>query len=156
MKYKGIGQAKAITIAAALELGNRKQSEPKQEIRSIKSSNDSYQILNYHFQGLHQEEFYILLLNKALKPLKVERISIGNTDATLVDIKIIAKCALENLAQAIVLAHNHPSGRLQPSVADENLTKKIKNAMALLDITLVDHLIITDNGYFSFADEGKI
>jgi DNA repair protein RadC len=155
-KYKGIGQAKAITIAAALELGNRKQAEPKLEIKAIKSSLDSFKILNSYFQGLKQEEFYILLLNKALKPLKVERISIGKTDATLVDIKIIAKYALDNLANAIIIAHNHPSGNLKPSVSDDKLTNQVKSALALLEINLVDHLIIAEDKYFSYADEGLI
>ena len=156
MKYKGIGQAKAITIAAALELGNRKQAEPKLEIKAIKSSFDSFQILNSFFQGLRQEEFYILLLNKAFKPLKVERISIGKTDATLVDIKIIAKYALDNLANAIVIAHNHPSGNLKPSASDDQLTSQVKSALALLEINLVDHLIIAEDKYFSYADERLI
>lgn len=156
MKYRGIGEAKAITIAAALELGNRKQAEPKLEIKAIKSSGDSFQILNSYFQGLKQEEFYILLLNKALKPLKVERISIGKTDATLVDIKVIAKYALENLANAIVIAHNHPSGNLKPSTSDDKLTSQVKAGLALLEINLVDHLIIAEDRYFSYADEGLI
>jgi DNA repair protein RadC len=155
-KYKGIGEAKAITIAAALELGNRKQAEPKIEIKAIKSSRDSFQILNSYFQGLKQEEFYILLLNRGLKPLKVERISIGKTDATLVDIKIIAKYALENLANAIVIAHNHPSGTLKPSASDDKLTNQVKAALALLEINLVDHLIIAEDKYFSYADESLL
>jgi DNA repair protein RadC len=156
MKYKGIGYAKAISIAAALELGNRKQSEPRVEIKAIKSSQESFQILQPHFQGLKQEEFYVLLLNRGLKPLKVERISIGKTDATLVDIKIIAKFALDCLASSIVIAHNHPSGNLNPSSADDKLTNQIKSALAILEIQLVDHLIIAEDKYFSYADEGKI
>ncbi len=156
MKYKGIGYAKAISIAAALELGNRKQSEPRLEIKAIKSSQESFQVLQPHFQGLKQEEFYVLLLNKALKPLKVERISIGKIDATLVDIKIIAKLALDNLASSIIIAHNHPSGNLKPSESDNKLTNQIKSALALLEIQMVDHLIIAEEKYFSYADEGLL
>lgn len=156
MYYKGIGQAKAITIAAALELGNRRQAEPHLEIKAIKSSLDSFHILRPYFQSLKQEEFYILLLNKALKPLKVERISIGKTDATLVDVKIIAKLAIENLASAIIIAHNHPSGNLKSSSADDRLTHSVKSALALIEVQLVDHLIIFEDLYISYADEGKI
>lgn len=156
MKYKGIGQAKAITISAALELGNRKQSEPRHEIKSIKTSYDSFQLLKPYFLGLRQEEFYVILLNKALKPMKIERIPIGKTDATLVDIKIIAKLALNYLANTIVVSHNHPSGNLKPSIADNQLTEKVKMALDLLDIQLLDHIIVAEDKYFSYADEGKL
>jgi DNA repair protein RadC len=156
MEYKGIGEAKAITISAALELGNRKQSEPRNDIKSIKTSRDSFQLLKPYFNGLRQEEFYIILLNKALKPMKIERISIGKTDATLVDIKIIAKLALNYLASTIVVSHNHPSGNLTPSAADNQLTERIKGALNLLDIQLLDHIIIANDNYFSYADEGKL
>lgn len=156
MKYKGIGQAKAIAISAALELGNRKQSEPRHEIKSIKTSYDSFQLLKPYFLGLRQEEFYIILLNKALKPLKIERISIGKTDATLVDIKIIAKLALNYLANTIVVSHNHPSGNLKPSITDNQLTEKVKLALDLLDIQLLDHIIVAEDNYYSYADEGKL
>ena len=156
MEYKGIGEAKAITISAALELGNRKQSEPRNDIKSIKTSRDSFQLLKPYFNGLRQEVFYIILLNKALKPMKIERISIGKTDATLVDIKIIAKLALNYLASTIVVSHNHPSGNLTPSAADNQLTERIKGALNLLDIQLLDHIIIANDNYFSYADEGKL
>lgn len=156
MKYKGIGQTKAITIASALELGIRRQSETRLEIKSIRSSLNSFHLLQSKFQGLKQEEFYVLLLNKALKPILVERISIGKTDATLVDIKIIAKLAVENLANALVIAHNHPSGNLTPSLADEKLTDNVKSALKLLEVQLIDHLIVHNNNYYSFADEGKL
>ena len=156
MEYKGIGEAKAITISAALELGNRKQSEPRNDIKSIKTSRDSFQLLKPYFNGLRQEEFYIILLNKALKPMKIERISIGKTDATLVDIKIIANLALNYLASTIVVSHNHPSGNLTPSAADNQLTERIKLALNLLDIQLLDHIIIANDNYFSYADEGKL
>lgn len=155
-KYKGIGEAKAIIIAAALELGNRKLSEPNQEIKSITSSIDSFNLLYPYFAGLKQEEFYVILLNKALKPIKTERISIGKTDATLVDIKIIAKMAIEHLASAIVIAHNHPSGQLKPSKPDDELTKLVKNALRLFEINLIDHLIFTEKKYYSYADEGRL
>jgi DNA repair protein RadC len=156
MNYKGIGQAKAIAISAALELGNRKQSEPRQDIKAIKTSHDSFQLLKPYFLGLRQEEFYVILLNKALKPMKIERISIGKTDATLVDIKIIAKLALNYLANTIVVSHNHPSGNLKPSIADNQLTEKVKLALDLLDIQLLDHIIMAEDNYYSYADEGKL
>jgi DNA repair protein RadC len=156
MKFKGIGPAKAISIAAALELGNRKQAEPRLEIKAIRSSYDSFNLLYSYFQGLKQEEFYILLLNKALKPLKVERISIGKIDATLVDIKIIAKLSIDSLASSVIVAHNHPSGNLKPSTSDDKLTTQIKSALNLLEIQLLDHLIIAEDKYFSYADEGLL
>lgn len=154
MKYRGLGVAKAITIAAALELGNRKLAEPRNEIKSIKSSLDSFQLLQPFFTGLKQEEFYVLFLNKALKPVKIERISIGKTDATLVDIKIITKLAIDYLASSVILSHNHPSGNINPSKADHELTEKIKKALNLFEISLIDHLIISENTYFSYADKG--
>lgn len=156
MKYKGIGEAKAIAISAALELGNRKHAEPRLEIKVIKSSHDSFQLLHPYFKGLKQEEFYVLLLNRGLRPIKVERISIGKIDATLVDIKIIAKAALDNLASSVVIAHNHPSGNLNASAADDNLTNQVKAALTFLEVRLLDHLIIAEDEYFSFADEGKM
>lgn len=156
MKYKGIGEAKAILISAALELGNRKSAEPHQVVTSIKSSLDSFNILAPYFAGLRQEEFYIIILNKGLKPLKIERISIGKTDATLVDIKLLSKLAIDHLAAAMVIAHNHPSGVLKPSLSDNELTEKIKNALALFEINLLDHLIIAENSYYSYADDEKI
>lgn len=152
-KYKGIGEAKAITIAAALELGNRKHAEPNNEIQSIVSSNDTFNLLRPYYAGLKQEEFYVILLNKALKPIKIQRISIGKTDATLVDIKIIAKLALEYLASQVVIAHNHPSGNLKPSDADIKLTTAIKSGLNLLEIKLLDHIIMAEDKYLSFADE---
>jgi len=154
--YKGIGQAKAITIAAALELGSRKQVQPKEEIKAVKTSYDSFQLLKPYFSGLRQEEFYVILLNKSLKPMKIERISIGKTDATLVDIKIIAKLALNYLANTIVVSHNHPSGNLNPSKSDDQLTEKVKLALNLLDIQLLDHIILSEDRYYSYADEGKL
>ena len=156
MKYNGIGEAKAVIIAAALELGNRKQAEPSLEISKITSSRDSFNMLYPYFVGLKQEEFYVLFLNKALKTIKIERISIGKTDATLVDIKLIAKLALEYLAHHVIIAHNHPSGNTQPSKADDQLTKSVKSSLALFDILLIDHLILSENNYFSYADDGRI
>jgi len=155
MRYKGIGQAKAISIAAALEIGNRRQSEPRREVKTIKSSSDSFQILQSYFLGLKQEEFYIVLLNRALKPLRIERISIGKTDATLVDIKIVVKLALDYLASSVIIAHNHPSGNLTPSSSDLALTQRVKEALLLFEIQLLDHLIFFEYNYFSFSDNRK-
>lgn len=155
-KYKGIGEAKAIILAAALELGNRKLAEFNQEIKSISSSRDIFNILYPYFVGLKQEEFYIILLNRALKPIKIERISIGSVHSTLVDIKIIGKSAIENLASFLIIAHNHPSGSLHPSKEDDKLTLKIKAALDLFEINLLDHLIVSENKYYSYADEKRI
>jgi DNA repair protein RadC len=154
-KYKGIGEAKAILIAAALELGNRKLAEPNQDLKRIDSSLDIFNLLYTHFIGLKQEEFYIILLNRARKPIKIERISIGKTDATLVDLKIIAKSAIEHLATAVVVAHNHPSGKLHPSKEDDKLTYALKNSLALFEIHLLDHLVINENKYYSYTDQER-
>ena len=134
-KFKGIGEAKAITIVSALELGRRKKATESAEKPRIKSSSDAYEVLRPYLSDLSHEEFWIILLNRA-------------------NPKIIFKYALENLASAIILSHNHPSGNLSPSQADRDLTKKLKAAGNNLDIPVLDHLIFTDKTYFSFADEG--
>lgn len=156
MKFKGIGDAKAITIAAALELGKRRRLSEAEKQASIKSTYDAYMLLLPLFEDLAVEEFWVLYLNRANKVIKRERLSQGGVAATVVDNKIILKNALENLASSLIIAHNHPSGNARPSHEDINLTKKLKAACSLLDIVLLDHLIITDGNYYSFADEGEI
>lgn len=156
MKFKGIGQAKAVIIAAALELGNRKESSLEKASIKLTSSANAFMLLKEYFTGLNHEEFYIALLSRSMTPIKVERLSMGGTTATIVDIKILAKLAVENLAQSIILAHNHPSGNLSSSKEDDKLTEKIKLALEVFDIQLADHLIIHENRYYSFADDGKI
>lgn len=156
MKFKGIGDAKAITIVAALELGKRRRLAEATKREGITCSKDAYEILLPLFEDLKHEEFWVLLLNRANKVVRKEKISTGGVAGTIVDNKIILKLAIETLASGMVLAHNHPSGNLKPSQADINLTRQIKQAAQLVDVSLVDHLIVTGHGYYSFADEGML
>lgn len=154
-KFKGIGEAKAISIIAAAELGRRrKESETLQKIK-IKSSNDAYISLQQHLSDLSHEEFWILLLNRANEILSVVNVSKGGTTGTVVDGKIIMKHAIETpRCCGIVLGHNHPSGNLKPSDADIKITHKLKEIASFMDINLIDHIIVGENAYYSFADEG--
>jgi len=155
-KIKGIGEAKAITIIAAFELGRRRKDESITEKKQIISSKDSFHFFYPMLADLKIEEFWVLFLNRSNKILGYKKISEGGISGTVADTKIIFKIALEFLASSIVLCHNHPSGNNKPSSEDEKLTQKIKIAANLLDIHLVDHIIISDNSYYSFADENKI
>jgi DNA repair protein RadC len=156
MKFKGIGDAKAITIVAALELGKRRRlaEAVKQEV--ITSSQTAYDLLLPVFEDLKYEEFWVIYLNRANKVIKKEKVSTGGVAGTVVDTKIIFKVAVELLASSIILAHNHPSGNLKPSQQDISLTRNIKQAAQLFDMNLFDHLIVTEHGYYSFADEGVL
>ena len=154
MKYKGIGEAKAITIAAAMELGKRRAMEMPIELPKITSSNDAFKIMQPILGELPHEEFWILLLDNSHKVLEKKNISIGGITGTLVDIRLVFKKAIEAGAVAMVLSHNHPSGNLKPSHQDKALTMKLVEAGKLLDIKVLDHLIITQQGFYSFADEG--
>ncbi len=156
MKFKGIGEAKAITICAALELGRRRQNADILEKPQIKSSHDAHQVMAAILADLPHEEFWVAYLNRANKVIHREQISLGGVAGTVVDAKIIFKKALEQLASGIILFHNHPSGNLKPSQADINITKKLKKAGLTLDINVLDHLIISERGYYSFADEGVL
>jgi DNA repair protein RadC len=151
-KVKGIGEAKAITIAAALELGRRRKDEDAKQIEIVKTSREVFNYFEPLLADLPHEEFWILLLARNRKVIARIKISEGGIAGTLVDTKIIFKHAIENLASYIVLCHNHPSGNLQPSTADIQITKNLKNAAKLLDIDIVDHIIIGNNKYYSFAD----
>lgn len=153
-KFKGIGEAKAITIVSALELGRRKKETETSTRPRIKCSEDAYEVLKPHLSDLSHEEFWIILLNRANDVIKCEKVSSGGVSGTIADPKMIFKIALEHLASGIILAHNHPSGNLNPSQADKDLTKKLKAAGNSLDISVLDHLIFTDKKYYSFADEG--
>lgn len=154
MKYKGIGEAKAITIIAALELGRRRRGEEALERKKITSSKSVFEVLQPIIGDLNHEEFWILYLNNSNKILRKMQLSKGGITGTLVDVRLTYKNALEIGATSVILAHNHPSGTLKPSQPDLNLTKKLKIAGESLDIKVLDHLIITQNAYFSFADEG--
>lgn len=155
-KVKGIGPAKAVTIAAALELGRRRIRLPSETRISIRSSRDIAEYLKVSLQDLSHEVFGIVFLNRANKIRHFEIISRGGITGTVADPRIILKKALETEATSIVLTHNHPSGNLKPSRADEEITNKIKQAAAFMDITVLDHIIVSDEGYFSFADEGML
>lgn len=153
-KFKGIGEAKAISIIAALELGRRRKETPPVKRLKITSSQDAYDAIKPELWDQPHEEFWLLMLNRANQVIRKERSSIGGVAGTVTDPKIIFKAALQHLASSLILVHNHPSGNLKPSEADLKLTKKLKEAGALLDIPVLDHLIFTDHGYYSFADEG--
>lgn len=156
MKIKGIGEAKAITIVAALELGRRRKDQDPEEKPKITSSKDVFDLLKGDLMDLPKEEFWILLLNRANRVIKKKRISEGGVSGTVADPKIIFKIALEELASGLIVAHNHPSGNLQASQSDIDLTRKLKEAGKFLEIQLLDHLIVANQKYLSFADEGMI
>jgi DNA repair protein RadC len=155
-KYKGIGEAKAISIVAALELGRRRRGAEALQKRRVQTSGDAYEILNMYIGDEVYEQFMVILLNRANDVLKTVTISEGGTAGTIVDPKKIFKMALDNNAAAIILGHNHPSGNLKPSEADVKLTRKIKAAGALLEIGVLDHIIVGMNKYYSFADEAMM
>ena len=156
MHFKGIGEAKAISIIAALELGRRRKESGIEKRERIAMSKDIFEIFHRHFIDLPHEEFWVLLLNRGNYVIRKERISLGGVSGTVVDPKIIFKNAIAHLASSIVLCHNHPSGNLNPSEADIKLTKKLKDAGMLLEIPVIDHVIVCNEGYYSFADEGII
>jgi DNA repair protein RadC len=152
-KFKGIGEAKAISIIAALELGRRRGDTEIKAPEIVNGSRSVYNVLCRHLVDLNHEEFWILLLSRNCKIIAKELISKGGLSGTVADPKIIFSIALQHQASSIILAHNHPSGNLKPSQQDIDLTKKIHAAGRILDIGVLDHLIITDGGFFSFADE---
>ncbi|HUH35596.1 MAG TPA: DNA repair protein RadC [Moheibacter sp.] len=155
-KFKGIGPAKAVAIIATLEIAKRKSNEEIAKKPKISSSKDGFDLLKNTLGGLKVEEFWVLFLNQGNFLVHKEQISKGGISQTSVDLRIILKIALEQMATGIVLAHNHPSGNLKPSESDIHLTKKIKAAAKTLDIFVLDHLIITQKTYFSFSDEGLL
>lgn len=155
-KFKGIGEAKAITIVSALELGRRRKESQYLEKPTITCSKDAYEVIKPELLDLAYEVFWVLLLNRANQVIKKCQISSGGISGTVADPKIIFKVALESMCSGIILVHNHPSGNLKPSNADITLTKKVKEAGSLLEIPVLDHIIFTDKGYLSFADEGMM
>ncbi|MBX9852352.1 MAG: DNA repair protein RadC [Cytophagaceae bacterium] len=155
-KFRGIGEAKAITIVSALELGRRrKETEPAKRTK-ITCSEDVFHLMKPELLDLEHEQFWVVLLNRANFVLKKVFISSGGVSGTVADPKMIFKMALDNLSSGIILVHNHPSGNLKPSEADKQLTRKVKEAGALLEIPVLDHIIFTNDNYYSFADEGKL
>ncbi|WP_027126018.1 RadC family protein [Gelidibacter mesophilus] len=153
-EFKGIGEAKAIAIIAALELGRRRRGEEALQHHKIDSSQSVFELMQPIIGELAHEEFWIIYLNNSNKVLQKNQLSKGGITGTLVDVRLALKTALETGAVGLILAHNHPSGNLKPSEADKQITQKLKNAGESLDIKVLDHLIITENAYFSFADEG--
>ena len=155
-KIKGIGEAKAITITAALELGRRRHSSDFLTKNVVRSSGEIASYLKVVLKDYPHEVFAVLFLNRANKIISFQIISTGGLTGTVADPRVILKKAIEEEATSIVLSHNHPSGSLKPSRADEELTQKIRLAATYLDIKVVDHIIVSDEGYFSFADEGLL
>lgn len=156
MQFNGIGEAKAISIVAALELGRRRKNTDNQLKKTIKSSKDVFEEVIGVMSDLPHEEFWVLFLDRRNAVIKKSNISKGGVSGTVADAKIIFKEAMQLLASAVILCHNHPSGNLKPSDADIQLTKKMKEIGYLVDVPVLDHLIITDKSYFSFGDEGLI
>jgi len=155
-RHPGIGPAKAITIVAALELGRRRKEADAAPRTTITCSRDIYTLIRPHLMDLPHEEFWVILLNRANVVMRKTAISRGGVAGTVADPKMIFKEALEQLASSIILVHNHPSGNRNPSTADIQLTKKLKEAGNFLDLPILDHLIYSDQGYYSFADEGML
>jgi len=156
MTFKGIGEAKAIKIAAAMELGRRRRETDQKKLDKINTSRSVFEIMSPLLGHLSHEEFWVLYLNNSNKILAKTQMSKGGMTSTIVDVRIVMKQALEYSATAIVLVHNHPSGSLRPSKSDTQLTEKFKLAAESLDIKVLDHIIVTEKNYFSFADESLL
>jgi len=152
-KISGIGEVKAIRIQACFELSRRRKATPPAIKPKIRCSQDAWKLLEGSLSDLQHEEFWILLLNRSNQIIDQIRISQGGISGTVTDVRLILNAAVEKLASGIILAHNHPSGNLSPSDADLKITKKIKEAAILLDLSLLDHLILSDQGYLSMADD---
>jgi len=156
MKFKGIGEAKAISIAVALEIGRRRASQEVPEKVQVTSSQESYKVLMPYLSDLQTEEFWAIYLNQNNRILGKGKLSSGGINQSVVDVRILFKTALEHLATGLIIAHNHPSGNLKPSSEDLKITKQIADAGKILNIQLLDHLIIAQNSYVSFADENLL
>lgn len=153
--HKGIGPAKAVALVASFELSRRRLLSQNSKVK-ISCSNDVYNAIGPLLADLPHEEFWVLYLNRANVITRKQRVSTGGVSGTVVDVRIILKKAISELASGIILVHNHPSGNLQPSSADKSITEKLKEASRLLEIKLLDHLIIAGNSYYSFADEAAL
>jgi DNA repair protein RadC len=154
--FNGIGEAKAITIAAAMELGRRRKLAEAAVQPQITSSEDAYRIFHPLLADLKHEEVWVLLLNRANKVLKKFQVSKGGITGTVTDIRMIMKEAIDSLASAMILCHNHPSGSTKPSREDDSITRRLKEAGQIMDICLCDHIIVCDHAYYSYMDEGKM
>lgn len=156
MKFKGVGEVKAISIATALEIGRRRANQEIPEKPVISKSQDAYLVLKNHLSDLRTEEFWSIFLNQSNKVIHIAQLTQGGINQAIVDVRVLFKTALDHFSTGIIISHNHPSGNLKPSKEDTDITKKIKEAGNMLSIQLLDHLIITQNSYFSFADEGLL
>lgn len=154
-RFKGMGPAKATTVAAALELGVRSGNHTG-PVSHIRQSSDAYRFLLAKMKNLAHEEFWTIFLRRNNSIIITERISTGGSRATYVEPRMIVRKALDHNASAIIVSHNHPSGNVEPSPEDDNLTQRIKEASALMEIPLHDHIIVTVNGYYSYADQGRL
>ena len=152
----GIGEAKAISIVAALEMGKRRKLSNILDKKKISCSKDVFEYFQPLLGDLPHEEFWILLLNRSNRILEKYKISQGGISGTVIDVRIILKYAIEKLASSIILCHNHPSGNKKPSESDVKITNKLREASIIIDIKVLDHIIIADNNYYSFSDEGTI
>ncbi len=155
-KYQGIGEAKAISILAGLELGKRLTFKPNEEVPLIKSSQDIYDAIKPHIVGAKTEEVWAIFTNSAARVIKKKQFSTGGINQCVVDIKLIIKEAMLLSASGIVLVHNHPSGNPQPSLKDRDITQKLAEACKYCDLSLIDHIIATDDCFFSFFEEGLL
>jgi len=155
-EFKGIGVAKAITIIAALELGRRRRGSDALDRMKVTSSNSVFELMQPIIGDLPHEEFWIIYLNNSNKVIQKKQLSKGGITGTLVDVRLVLKKAIDVGATGLILSHNHPSGTLKPSEADKQITQKLKKAGTSLDIKVLDHLIITEKSYFSFADENLL
>ena len=152
-KIDGVTTARAIRISAIFEIGRRRKSTPATLRPKVRCSQDAWKVLEPMLSDLQHEEFWVLLLNRSNQIIDQKRISQGGISGTVTDVRLILNAAVERLASGIILAHNHPSGNLSPSDADLKITKKIKDAAVLLDLSVLDHLILSDQGYLSMADD---
>lgn len=155
-KYTGVGPAKAVSLAAAFELGTRCADDMATADAQIRSGADVFKLMRSRLQRLNSEEFWVLHLSRSNRVISRDCISRGGTAGTVVDIKLLLKSAIDRLSSSIILVHNHPSGTLKPSVEDDSLTARIKAGASMLDIRVLDHVIIAPTGYFSYNDEGKL
>lgn len=156
MKFKGIGEAKAISIIAALEIGKRRAGQEIPERSVIGNSHDAYSILKNQLSDLRTEEFWAIFLNNSNKVIYTSQLTQGGISQSIVDVRVLFKTALEHFSTGVIIAHNHPSGSLKPSKEDMNITQKVKEGGKILSIQLLDHIIITQNSYFSFSDAGLL
>ncbi|WP_288243165.1 DNA repair protein RadC [uncultured Chryseobacterium sp.] len=156
MKFKGVGEVKAISIATALEIGRRRAGQEVPEKPVISNSSGAYEIFRNHLSDLRTEEFWAIFLNRSNKVIHFAQLTQGGINQSIVDIRVLFKTALDHFSTGIIIAHNHPSGSLKPSREDIEITQKIKIAGETMNIQLLDHLIITQNSYFSFSDDGLL